>query len=388
MAKGIENNFADNWQKASSSKDSYSARIHQQGEMARATTQAIEKAKINSAQNASLNDPAKAASEKPAPTVKELPNAVQGARVETQEHAQAVKSRELAEQNFQNVRRDAQNLKSLEKNVKDPATADTALRDAVAQKPQSQAADLGRNLNPLLQHGAAQLAARDASKNVARDKNAVENRPQTKGAEKPAREGDAEKAAAPKLAQSDASQPQQAASMEAARAVAQTEQKGEAAVDTEETREGDDDTRTEDGDGKSTVYSARAGGREKSRELGALLGGFAGGNTDAGNGEASDAPAAIAADTKPEPLPETDPNFHVFNEFDSEAVGPHTIKGKAQVYSRSVEKKLREIASFDVELGKKMQSLSERIVGELSDGLKDELKTAKFLNSVYGGVIG
>jgi len=387
VAKGIDNHFADNWQKAGDSKDSYASRIRQQGEIARTTTQAIDKAKMNSVDSAKVNDPAKALTEKPAQDVKDLPQAMQNARLETQGQAQAVKSRELAEQNYQNVRRDAHNLKNLEKNTKQPTGAETVTKDAVAQRPQANSADLGRNTSQFLQPNLLQQAGKPVSRDEAREKPAAQ-RPQTKGAEKAAPEGDAEKAAQPKPLQPEGkAQPIAAAAVADGARAAAAEHK-EAASDFGRTGDADEEKATEGEEGKgSTGYTSKAGNREKSRELGALLGGFTGSSssdTDKGSSEGSEAVAKVAAETKPEPLPESDPNFKVYSEFDSEVAGPHTVKAKAQVFSNMVEKKLRQIAKFDEDLGSKLKPITERLVGES----KDLIKITSFLDSPYGGAIG
>jgi len=121
-----------------------------------------------------------------------------------------------------------------------------------------------------------------------------------------------------------------------------------------------------------------------------MLGGFSGGS-DTGNMEAENGPAVAAVEDveREGALPESDPSLHIYSEFDSENPGIEAVKSKAQLFSRFVEKKkrLNEIAKLDSELDGKIDDLfknkpfTERIVGDL----KDEIKLASMLGSVYGG---
>lgn len=148
---------------------------------------------------------------------------------------------------------------------------------------------------------------------------------------------------------------------------------------------------TTDAAGNVYARSSNAGG-----ELNALLGGFSGEGGEAGEGGATSETGAVetqaAEDVAKDGLPELDPHFHVYSEFDEANPGVEQLKSKAQVYSRHVEKRLVKIAEVDQEVGGRLRDifetakLSDRIVGELKDELKEELGTARFLKGLYGGL--
>lgn len=131
------------------------------------------------------------------------------------------------------------------------------------------------------------------------------------------------------------------------------------------------------------VYGARA-----TRDLDDLLGGV---SVDVGSGGSDDgaevfgsAPAVINE------IPEEDGSMKVFNEFDTANPGIEMLLAKRNILEHHVVKRLKEIQELDHSIDNKIsdiyatKSLSDRIVGEL----KDELSSAKFHKSVYGGLIG
>jgi len=136
-------------------------------------------------------------------------------------------------------------------------------------------------------------------------------------------------------------------------------------------------------------------GKSAARDLNAMLGGFAGDGADYdSNLEHEDMDAASDVLTNEDAvrenaLPEMDPSFHVYSEFDSENPGVEAVISKAQLYQRHIvkERKLREIGELDERLNERLadvfkdKPLSDRIVGDL----KDDITLAKMLNSPYGG---
>ncbi len=139
---------------------------------------------------------------------------------------------------------------------------------------------------------------------------------------------------------------------------------------------------------------AYSGGSSAARDLNAMLGGFGSGSGEESghNDETVAAPAGIAASAEAVEsgsIPESDPSFMVYSEFDTSRPGVEMVKSKAQLYGRLIEKKTRltEIAKLDSELTEKIsdlfkaKGLKDRLIGDL----KDEIKLADMLGSPYGG---
>lgn len=393
MARVVDSHFAEGWQKAGREPKSYASEIHHRGKVDRAATEAAEKTIQAAAQAAQkTQEPAKPAIEKQpaALVVKDIPQSAQTAsQVSAHNQAQAAKNLDEARQNFMDARQNARNLETLEKKTQ-PTQNEPITREPVVQKSQPSAADLGKQqpknqIQPNIALPSERLAQKQ---NAAQNKADTHNlKPRQKGTDNTARDPlDLEKA----LANTKPA----AVSPDIPRALA-VNQKSDAATDAETLSE-DKEEKITDGDKapEASAYTAKTHpGAEKRRELGSLLGGFAGGNSDASqNGKQGSEIKAIALAEKSEPLPETDPAFKVYNEFDSQVTGPETIKGKALVFKNHVIKeKLVEIAKFDKELGSKMKemfkplTLNERIIG---DKFREDLQSFAFLKSVYGGVIG
>ncbi|NLD27333.1 MAG: hypothetical protein GX659_00830 [Myxococcales bacterium] len=148
------------------------------------------------------------------------------------------------------------------------------------------------------------------------------------------------------------------------------------------------------GSSKGSGSIAYAGGSNAARDLNAMLGGFGSGTGEEGENrdEAVSAPAGIAASAEgveAGAIPESDPSFVVYSEFDTSHPGVEMVKSKAQLYGRLIEKKTRltEIAKLNSELTEKIsdlfkaKGLKDRLIGDL----KDEIKLADMLGSPYGG---
>lgn len=152
--------------------------------------------------------------------------------------------------------------------------------------------------------------------------------------------------------------------------------------------ESDDGIEDEGGSNDRNASTFAVGSRPRStkRDLGALLGGSAGQGNDNAESEPSkyaiDLTKARASDAVE--IPESDPAFAVYSEFDSDKVGPETYRAKYQVLAKYVLKKLGEIARLDQRLDAEIRSafentpLSKRIIGDI------DIEVSKFTGSVYG----
>ena len=89
-------------------------------------------------------------------------------------------------------------------------------------------------------------------------------------------------------------------------------------------------------------------------------------------------------DNEAERLPKEYPGLSVLSEFDSSKPGLGDVLHKALIYRNMIVKdSLSRIAQLDQELNLEISSLAKRVVGD--PGLTKDLKTAKFITSVYGG---
>ena len=143
---------------------------------------------------------------------------------------------------------------------------------------------------------------------------------------------------------------------------------------------------------KGGVYAreGNAGG-----QLNALLSGGTGGGTSEGDTQDLVPMDAVVAEGSvgaaagaPEAMPETDPHFQVFSEFDEANPGVEFVKSKAQLLNRLVVKtqRLKEIADFNFELTNGIVALSKRIgEGEMGQELA---KAMNRRDSVYGMMKG
>lgn len=316
--------------------------------------------------------------------------------------AEAARLRSDAAEQFLKVKQDAKMLGQLEGRVA-RSEGKAVTRDAVLSKGEPQAANLGRQPS---QHqppiGTGQGArARHADAPITSARPTTVRGDGGRGAKaKGAAEGEAAKGmkpaagevikdtkvAAASAASSPAASPSAAPSQEVAAGEKPRPSEAEGRKGTE---------------GKKGSEARQAGGvyarpTNSGGELGALLGGFSGG----GEGNESGSEAAIttteAAPTAAEiaapastavELPESDPDFHVFN-HPEDAGEIADVKGKARLFMRFVEKRLSEIAVLDRMLDDRFKALSDRIVGEMREELKDKLRAADFHRSVYGGLIG
>lgn len=380
--------FAEGWQKKAGHET-----IRRSGDSARKAAEHAEKAARSSAQVANKSVADTSASRKPAHSGEKAPEA--GPATKPQTHDQSSRNAHAAKAAEQHVkvRQDARNLQTLSsRGTQHANTGRLATREAVAAKPAAQDAQFA-------QQNAAATKQPAVAQQVAQPQVPVQTKrpnegqplasPAAKAAPKSAQKGaEAPKAPAEQNVKNAAARPE-AAAQNAAAVVAQpgrvSESTGRTHVD-----DTDDDNSDEDRDHNTSAFSSGSRVASTKRELGGLLGGSAG-EGDEPSGEGAD-PALAAAGRKDaaEKLPEKDPGFQVYSEFDEANPGVEHVKARAQVFNRLVEKRIGEIAKLDQEIEGKIRDmfeaspLSERLSGELAG----ELKAADFLSSVYGGLIG
>lgn len=387
--------WQDNWRKTNSTTDT----IREQGEAA-SKRDADQAGKVAERLNSlsvpvSAKDPRAAKSDStPVKSGRDLPQAEQGARAETQD--QATRSSTQASERYLDAQKDAKGLKYLEAKAPPTKSGDeVATKAAVVGKGEANQAEVGKRGTSQSVTTFAELAKRNAlgiaAKKEGKEKAADESRAPDKSGNEGAKDKKLDNAT------KDLSAFKPADKADAGRDVKALAQSGKAVISGNEgaskadksergeakEKKGADKKKGGDSKQASGVYArpSNSGG-----ELNALLGGFSG---DSGSGQGGAEANVVPADTTKVDdkgkLPETDPTFHVYSEFDSENPGVELIKSKSQIFDRLVVKqKLVEIAKLDQELDGKIRGLSERIVGDL----KSELNITKFLGSVYGGVIG
>jgi hypothetical protein len=388
MAQAVDNRFADGWQKVG--KKDYSATIHEQGKVAAQTAKVEEKASRAAHAATKAGEVVGKQLKQAVQTGKEPPQVQQKIQIDAQT-ANVVKAK--AAENFLEAQADARMLSQL--STKAPQInrgADFATQQAVVQKSLAPQVDQQSK-------GAKQPSAEFAAGRAVQDKLGAKkgegSARHAKSAEHRAKagEGSAEQVDPFKKTQSAEQLAKQPAAAPGAAVAGQI--KGEHRVDAGESqapREGDKGTEgTEQSRDASSFTVGPHASKGTSKELGSLLGGSAGDGQGAqGEGGSN---AAIEGNVKraaAAPLPEKDPNLHIYSEFDEANPGIDILKSKAQLYANHVEKRLKDIAKLDGELGEKIRNiietapLSERVKGELA-GM---LKSSDFHRSVYGGLLG
>ena len=377
--------FAEGWQKQQ--KKSVSERMHERNQQSRSKD--LQQSKVmkhltNMAQKTSR--PQSASAPKSSPLVKpgkDVPQTVQRNRGETQD--QAARQQNLASKRFVKVRQDAQNLKSLQS--KAPQSSRAATPKAVNQKGPTIQPDLKRAPQ---QPGSARLA--QAATRTAQEQAARQNAAKTaRYAAKPPKQGAKEARPTDRMPHvqpqaKDASQARQAAEASAKAGQPAPAKDGGSRAQFKKSGEGKKKAEKQQGSRstKGTVGAGRSS--DASGRLGSLMSGLGGGGQDHDAHERAHEIADLKRTAPPERLPETDPSFHVYSEFDTAKPGAEFGKGKAQLLAKvTKEKRLTEIAEFDQKLDKFIaEALSKRVIGPL----KDEIKAADFLCSVNGGLIG
>jgi len=393
MGKVGDKGFAGGWQNKSVSKKLSESRTESAQKSMKQASKVVEKLVRAKVQNQAKVKPQTATNQAKAKPVvkpgKDVPQTIQKSRPETQDQA-ARMSPEASSKFTKNSKPDSQQMLKNLQQAKTPATKSgtkAATKSAVVQKGSTDQPNLGKQdvKQPVanLVRNADVHAQKDAARqNAAEHLKTAERAKKGKG-EKPV--ADNAKLAQSKVAKDAAAQPKVQVNIEGKTPKSKFEK-------SEKKKTADSEKKTDKRDGsKKSSSMTRSAGSDKSKELNAMLSGFAGSNSEEVDAQ-DEAPSAVAKSDKPEALPEKDPSFHVFSEFDEANPGVEEVKAKSQVFDRLVAKKtrLKEIAELDKELEGKIQDmfkdtpLSERIVGDL----KEEIKLAKFLGSVYGGVCG
>lgn len=306
-------------------------------------------------------------------------------RPETQDQSSRTQSQEQA---FQRARSDARNLGELAH--RGAQANGRATQEAVVSRNPAQDANLQQNANQ-------QSAAFTLSQNV----NQVPQQPVNPQVQQPVQQG-------PQVPNQQQTQrgtrpdnPQQSqfineepfVATDAAHQAAQTARSGL----TPTAQQTDTSVVKRDGEGdksekKTKQSSSKSGGvygAKATKDLDKLLEGgisadVGGGGSDDG-AELTAAPAVVLNE-----IPAEDDSMIVFNEYDTSNPGIEMLLAKRNILENHVVKRLQEIQELDYRVASRIndiyatRSLSDRIVGDL----KDELSSAKFHKSVYGGLIG
>jgi hypothetical protein len=387
--------FSEGWQKKAGHEV-----IRNRGDSARKAADHAEKAARASAHVA--NKPARTqestAAREPASTGKDASQASQGSKPASHDQSTRNAHAAKAAQQHVKVQEDARNLQTLSTRGTSHAGSDRlATREAVGAKLEPQSAQFAHQKTAEPRQPAVAQQAAQAQVGQAKKTHAAEQ-PSAKQAHKPApksaqKAGSESKAPAEQQDAKAAARPEAAAQNAAAAVVAQPGRHVESTGRTDaDDVDADDDGLDEDRDHSTSAFSSGSRVGSTKRELGGLLGGFAGEGGESFGDGADPAVAAVEKNGAAEKLPEKDPAFHVYSEFDEANPGIEHVKARAQVLSRMVlkEQRLNEIAKLDQEIEGKIRDmfqaspLSKRLQGELAK----ELKAANFLSSVYGGLIG
>jgi len=384
--------FQEGWQKKAGHES-----IRDSGDAASKAAEQAEKAKLNFAQAAQKGGMAKTVSTPKAPVApgKDVPQTQQRIRPETQDQAARSKAADTAAREHVQARDKAKGLQALQTKASSPERPETATRTAVTAKVDPQQLQVKTQDGKQPEQQA--LADQSAKAPLTAAKKPAEAKPEASKAKAKAKHKgkakDAQKAAA--KAKPDAQD-----ALKAARTGQFAE--GAAVASTQIIKGGSDDIEIDDvefedegieeKDRDSSTF-AKGAGRKRSTEnqLASVLSGSAGGTSGEEAQAEADGPAQVdvSAAKRDAELPETDPEFKVYSEFDTSAPGVEHIKSKAQVFEKLVVQRIKQIAKLDREIGDRIKDifgtpLSERIEGEL----KDDLNTADFLTSVYGGING
>jgi hypothetical protein len=383
--------FQEGWQKTTGHEN-----IRNRGDAARKAAQLAEKA--NSSSMKATGQPQKPqanqAAKKPVMQGKDVAQTHQKVRPETHDQASRMAHASKAAEQHVKVRDDARNLQTLQTKSTTPKGTETATRTAVATKAGPEQAnvktqDANQPQQPQVANQAAQAQTQVAKKPVEKGPELPKAKQPQKGKAKDGK----------KAAEGTKTQAQDAEG--AARTGIIAHQAGIAGAqgmqgELETGRTGLDDVDEDEGaeeekdHNASTFAKGSSSIRRKKKGLDQLLSGSPG---ESGSDEAdADAIASVdvSAAMNPDELPDADPALHVFNEFDTTAKDTKYITEKGQLYIRLVEKRIMEIAKLDREIEGRIKDifettpLSKRVVGEL----KEDLKTADFVTSVYGGIIG
>jgi len=384
--------FQEGWQKKTGAEN-----IRDRGEAARKAAELAEKANLASAKAA--QQPAKPqATQKPVAPGKDVAQTHQRVRPETQDQASRMAHATEAAKQHVEARDHARNLQTLQTKAATPKGTETSTRTAVTTKTEPQKGNLKAQDPKVAEQPkvANQTAAQAAQAGQQVAKKPVEKGPELSKS----KQTEKGKAKDGKKAEANAKAPDSEGAARTgiiahnagiAGAQGMTGELEAARTGLDDADVDEDEGAEEERDSNTSVFSkGPSKARSAAKDLGGVLGGFSG---DTGSGEAETealASADVSAAMNTEELPDADPALKVFNEYDTTAKDAKYIAEKGQLYVRLVEKRIKEIAKLDREIAGEIKNifettpLSKRVVGEL----KEDLKAADFVSSVYGGIIG
>ncbi|MBT3181343.1 MAG: hypothetical protein HN337_02405 [Deltaproteobacteria bacterium] len=387
MSKVGSKKFGEGWQNRSksTSKKLADTRRSSASKEARQANKMIEKAHVKVSNKPNLTKGSdqikREALIKPG---KQAPQSFEKNRPETQDRAS--RQSKMASQEFIKNRHDAQNLRKLQtKTVATTRTSEQPVtKQAVVTKGVSVRADLGKDEVQQNAPKVAKQAGEVAQKQIAKEK-AASHLPSAKGYKKPEK---GRKAAKP-LVQEPPVETAKKPPAEQKVVIPQMTKKPDASQRTEK-KSDKKKSEKKDRATKSSARVAYTGESNATNDLNAMLGGHGGGANSDNNESEAGTTAITKADGKDgdNRLPEEDPNFHVYSEFDTDNPGIEIVKSKAQLFNRHIAKssRLEEIAKLNNDLDTQIEDLFEnkgfkdRIVGDL----KNEIKLADMLGSPYG----
>ncbi len=374
----VGEHFAEGWQKAKAGGKEYSDAIRNQGNSAR------EIANKQVEQSRPVQDKPQVSTDKPAASTEHAVQAQKPAVAQQVADKQAARD---AAREYVQAKDQARGLNQLTGSAVVNKGADVAIKQPVVNVTQAQDAFVQNQNEPrqaMVAAQAAQLKAQPKATPASKTHDASRSRPEDRaGTRDSGKAADVNKAQDPAQAQRSGLVKGDAGMLAGVR------------IEKPAVVDGPRDWESEDGiedegapkDRNSSTFAVGSKSRSTGRELGALLGGSSGeADSEAGTeGEPRYAIDLTRSEKLDSPeLPESDPAFAVYSEFDSEKVGPETYKAKHQLLERHVLKKLSEIEMLDRSLDAEIKSafentpLSRRIIGDI------DIEVGKFTGSVYG----
>ncbi len=386
------NHFADGWQNKKAS-EKVTEHIREEGqksrmrdsEIANKTLDALKNSRTNEARDSSRPNNANAPASQPPRT--------STTRQETQQEGARLTSQEQA---FERVKNDANRLGNLARSNPAQMQPRTSTSDAVVSRNPSAQLNLTPNTQTPWHQSTFTLS--QAANRVPHQPNAQQTNYQAAAKTVDPNNASREQGRAQRSDRADEQPNAQKASNQGQAATAQgvAQTTGTAQSGLTPNQEGDNrSTVKREGDGEKIKEkknsSSKSGGVYQSRatrDLEQILEGGVSSNTG-GDSETKaevDENQAVFLNE----IPKEDTTLTIFNEYDTSNPGIETVLAKRNILERHVIKRLTEIEALNVMVETKINdvyattALKDRIIGDL----KDELDSAKFHKSVYGGLIG
>lgn len=395
----------DGWQK----QQSVAQNIHDRGQRSVKDDQKAERAQaakliqsLHSAKPMDATQETKApdAARQPLQAERQLPSSAQKGRAEVQDRASERTRTEASGSEFLKARESSRGLSDLVKKGAANEGRAAATQEAVLQKGRPEQAGIPKHHLPQPLPHAPNVAGRAQQPSTQRHEPRLPHLPRGSEAEDPKKAAEAA-LADPRLATPKAQTSSQSAFVAGAPLAAE---KGPAVERGRES--GSEEKRGEKSKGKeakgaSGIYSA---GTREGRELGALLGGSAGGSDSGPGGEGAQGTEASAEEGRISErgrageLPATDPHLKILNEYDEAAPGVELVLSKARLFGREVLKqrgalgeRLKEIRKLSDAFDDSLVAFSKKIIArdegerKMAKAILSEMLQRK---SVYGGMIG